>query len=198
MIITKDDIKQLERVERLKLINSICGIRSVHLIGTFSEKNTNLAIFSSVTHLGSDPALLSFISRPSNIVRRDTISNIKKHKYYTINSVEHNMLDSAHKTSCKYDRNKSEFDVCGFQEKYINDFQAPFVTKSKMQIGMKLLDLINIKHNNTIMVIGEVEVVHMRNKNINTNFKDSVGVIGLNSYYEVNSIKTLNYCRLKK
>ena len=78
MIITKDDIKCLERVERLKLINSICGVRSVHLIGTFSKTNTNLAIFSSVTHLGSDPALISFISRPSNIIRRDTISNIKK------------------------------------------------------------------------------------------------------------------------
>ena len=124
MIITKDDIKCLERVKRLKLINSICGIRSVHLIGTFSEKNTNLAIFSSVTHLGSDPALLSFISRPSNIVRRDTISNIKKHKYYTINSVCHDMLDSAHQTSCKYDRDKSEFDACGFQEKYINNFHT--------------------------------------------------------------------------
>ena len=196
MIITKQDIKCLERVERLKLINSICGIRSVHLIGTFSEKNTNLAIFSSVTHLGSDPALLSFISRPSNIVRRDTISNIKNNKYYTINSVGHNMLDSAHQTSCKYDRDKSEFDACGFQEKYINNFRAPFVANSTVQIGMKLLDLINIKHNNTIMVIGEVEVIRVENEKINKNFENSVGVIGLNSYYGLNSIKTLDYCRL--
>jgi flavin reductase (DIM6/NTAB) family NADH-FMN oxidoreductase RutF len=198
MVITKSDIKNLEKVTRLKLINSICGIRSVHLIGTFSNTNTNLAIFSSVTHLGSNPALFSFISRPDNIVRRDTLANIKKHKYYTINSVENDMLNNAHQTSCKYDKDESEFDACSFQEKYINDFSAPFVATSSIKIGMKLIDLINIKHNQTVMVVGEVQVIHMKSRELNENFKNSIGVIGLNSYYGLNSIKTLKYCRLNK
>ena len=198
MIITKDNIKKLERVKRLKLINSICGMRTVHLIGTFSKENTNLAIFSSVTHIGSDPALLGFISRPSNLVRRDTLSNIRKNKYYTINSVQKTMLNNAHQTSCKYERTKSEFDACNFQEKYINEFPAPFVEESNVKIGMKLLDFIKIPQNNTIMVVGEVQIIHTVNKQMNINFKNSIGVIGLNAYYGVNSIKTLQYCRLNK
>ena len=56
MIITKNDISKYERVKRLKLINSICGLRGVHLIGTKSNDNiSNLAIFSSVAHLEVTP-----------------------------------------------------------------------------------------------------------------------------------------------
>ena len=103
MLLTKDNINNLERVERLKLINSICGFRGVHLIGTKSLDNiTNLAIFSSVTHLGSNPSLLGFVSRPSEKVKRDTIANIMSTNYYTINSIHEGILDKAHKTSGKY------------------------------------------------------------------------------------------------
>ena len=87
----------------MKLINSICGIRGVHLIGTKSPDNiTNLAIFSSVVHLGSNPSLLGFVSRPSEKVKRDTIANIMSTNYYTINSIHEGILDKAHKTSGKY------------------------------------------------------------------------------------------------
>ena len=76
----------MQRVERLKLINSVCGIRGVHLIGSRSNDNvSNLAIFSSVTHLGSNPSLLGFICRPSKEVKRDTLTNILSNKFYTIN-----------------------------------------------------------------------------------------------------------------
>ena len=103
MLLTKKNIANLERVERLKMINSICGIRGVHLIGTKSVNNiTNLAIFSSVTHLGSNPSLLGFISRPSQKVKRDTTANIISTNYFTINSVHEGLLDQAHQTSGKY------------------------------------------------------------------------------------------------
>ena len=63
---------------------------------------------------------------------------------------------------------------------------------------MKLLDLIKIKQNNTILIIGEIQMIQTTHKKINTNFKDSIGVIGLNSYYGINHIKDLDYCRFKK
>ena len=62
---TKQDIQAMDRVTRLKIINSVTGIKPGNLIGTLSKDGiTNLAVFSSVVHLGSDPALLGFISRP--------------------------------------------------------------------------------------------------------------------------------------
>ena len=62
---TKGIIRDLDKVKRLNIINSITGIKPGNLIGTISEeKITNLAIFSSVIHLGSNPALLGFVLRP--------------------------------------------------------------------------------------------------------------------------------------
>ena len=80
---TKSNIKDLEKVKRLNIINSITGIKPGNLIGTISkEKITNLAIFSSVIHLGSNPALLGFILRPQERVRRDTYNNILENGSY--------------------------------------------------------------------------------------------------------------------
>ena len=68
--ISKNTISQMEKVERLNLINSCTGYKSANLIATKSESGeSNVAIFSSITHLGSDPALLGFIMRPTTVPR---------------------------------------------------------------------------------------------------------------------------------
>ena len=61
------------------MINSITGYKSANMIGSRSNSgNENLAIFSSVTHLGSNPPLfLSFTLRP-NTVPRHTYKNFRK------------------------------------------------------------------------------------------------------------------------
>jgi len=199
IIYKKEDIDKIERIKNIKLINSICGIRSVHLIGTKSNDDvSNLAIFSSVTHLGSRPPLLSFVSRPSDTVKRDTITNIKQNKYYTINSVEKNCFIKAHQTSGKYESHISEFTACGLNEEYINGFHAPFVDDSKIKLGMKFINSIPIKENNTELVIGEIIFIKMHSSIIEENFQDSVSIIGLNSYYKHKKISELEYVRIKK
>jgi flavin reductase (DIM6/NTAB) family NADH-FMN oxidoreductase RutF len=60
-VISRDDISQLEKVERLNLINSCTGYKSANLIATKSvDGAVNVAIFSSITHLGSNPALIFY------------------------------------------------------------------------------------------------------------------------------------------
>ena len=197
MLLVEKDITKLDRVNRLKLINSICGIRSVHLIGTKSSKNTsNLAIFSSVTHLGSNPALLGFVSRPMGKVDRHTISNIKSSTYYTINSVQSNTLNRAHQTSGKYKSEVSEFESCSLTEEYISSFSAPFVLESNIKLGMKLVDIIKIKYNGTFLVVGEIKLIKYNSDNLEENFHDCLGVIGLNTYYLTKKHKNLDYVRI--
>jgi flavin reductase (DIM6/NTAB) family NADH-FMN oxidoreductase RutF len=54
----KEDVQKLPKINRLNLINSCTGYKSANLIGTKSKDGkSNLAIFSSITHLGSDPLL---------------------------------------------------------------------------------------------------------------------------------------------
>ena len=77
------DFKNFSKVYRLNLINSVTGYKSANLIGSQSlDGKENLAIFSSVIHLGSNPALIGFILRPTTVPRH-TYSNIKSCLLYT-------------------------------------------------------------------------------------------------------------------
>ena len=63
-------IMAMEQRKRAHLINSAGGFKSVCLIGTSDNLgNTNLAIFSSVVHIGATPPLISFIMRPDSVER---------------------------------------------------------------------------------------------------------------------------------
>ncbi len=120
---TKVAIEKMNRLQRIKYINSVSGIKPANLIGTISEYgSTNLAIFSYVLHLGSDPSLLGFITRPTGEVPRHTYENILQNGQYTINHVHRSFTKKAHFTSAKLRHDQSEFTVCGLTEEYLQDF----------------------------------------------------------------------------
>jgi len=202
MHLTRADIQEMERIRRLNIINSITGIKPANLIGTVSnDGDPNLAIFSSVLHLGSDPALLGFMLRPQEDVRRHTYENIKENGFYTINHIHHHLVEQAHYTSAKFDKKESEFKECSFTEEYLFDFRAPFVQESKLKLGMKFLESIPIETNNTLMIIGTVEYVLIPDDavdekgDVNLEILGSVGVSGLGSYYRMLNIGQFPYAR---
>ena len=60
--INKDKLKNYTRVEIINLMNSITGAKPALLLGTKSiSKVSNLAIFSSIVHISSSPALFAFL-----------------------------------------------------------------------------------------------------------------------------------------
>ncbi|MDQ1161763.1 flavin reductase (DIM6/NTAB) family NADH-FMN oxidoreductase RutF [Chryseobacterium sp. SORGH_AS 447] len=153
---TNRQIAGLEKRARTALVNSLSGFKSLNLIGTLNTSGqTNLAIFNSVMHIGADPALIGFISRPDS-VDRHTLENIKETGFYTVNHVHAEMFEQAHQTSARYAREQSEFDAVGLTAEYKNDFQAPFVQESRIQIGLTLREIIPVKINNTLLVVGEI------------------------------------------
>ena len=62
---------------------------------------------------------------------------------------------------------------------------------------MKLLDIMEVKHNKTYIIIGEIELIKTKFRNLERNFENSAAVIGLNTYYESKKIDELEYVRLK-
>ena len=75
----RKDVKELKHVYKINLINSCSGFKSANLIGTKSNAGTtNVAVFSSVTHFGSNPPLLGVVFRPLTDVPRNTYENIKE------------------------------------------------------------------------------------------------------------------------
>ena len=155
--VSKEDISKMEKIERLNLINSCTGYKSANLIATKSvDGKPNVAIFSSVTHLGSFPALIGFIMRPTT-VPRDTYKNIRETGFFTVNHITTDMIADAHHTSANYELGISEFDKTNLKEEYKNDIEIPFVQGSPVQLYCKYVNEYYIKENDTIHIIASIE-----------------------------------------
>jgi len=203
MLLDSEDIKKLEKTKRLKLINSITGVKPANLIGTKNKGGiSNLAIFSSVVHLGSKPPLLAFVTRTSKDVNRNTLNNILETKYYTINQIQKEFVKNAHYTSAKFNENISEFEMCKIEEENINDFFAPFVKKSNLKIGMELKEMIPIKSNDSTLVVGQVMKIIIDKSFLKNDFmfdlekSGSIAIGGLNEYFTIKNLDHFPYVRL--
>jgi len=174
MHFNEEEIENLEKIYRVNLINSCSGYKAANLIGTISENNNNLAIFSSLVHLGSNPPLLGFFLRPTEIVPRHTYLNIKENQYYTINSVEKEFADKAHHTSAKYDKSISEFEIVDLEPEFINKFPSPYVKSSSIKIGMKFVEELKISYNKSRLIVGKIVELH-----VNDNMIDKDGFLNL-------------------
>lgn len=155
------EMNSLEHLYKINLINSCSGYKSANLIATKSIENiTNVAIFSSITHIGSSPPMLGFFLRPTTILK-NTYENIMEASYFTINHIHEKILKDAHHTSAKYDKSISEFDVTDLETEYKNNFYAPFVKNCPIQLAMKYTEEYDIKANNTKLVIGEIQGLYI-------------------------------------
>ena len=158
--IDSSDIEKMEKVFRLNLINSCTGYKSANLIATKSKSGIpNVAVFSSVTHMGSNPAMLGFITRPLSVAR-NTYNNIRETTYFTVNHIHEKMISQAHQTAAKYDEEVSEFNKTGLNEEYLDDFHAPYVKQSEIKLGCKYLNEYEIKENDTVLVIAAIEHIY--------------------------------------
>lgn len=135
-IIDSNEILKWDKYYRINALNKLSGFKSACLIGTIDkDKNTNLAVFNSVMHIGANPYYLGFILRPTT-VDRHTYKNIKETNCYTINHVTSTIYRQAHQTSAKYDEGVSEFKECKLTESYIDGCKAPFVEESVVKFAM--------------------------------------------------------------
>lgn len=186
---------------RAQLVNSLSGFKSANLIGTCSrDGQTNVAIFSSVVHLGASPALVGFVMRPDS-VDRHTLENIQQTKQYTINQINNDIWQQAHQTSARYLAEESEFDYCDLTPTFVDGIEAPFVKESRLKYALTLKEIIPISHNNTQFVIGEItDVLCQQDAIKNDGYIDiealgTVAVSGLDSYHVSQRLSRLNYAK---
>ncbi len=155
-------LASLDHLYRINLVNSSSGFKSANLIATKSKEGiSNVAVFSSVIHLGSNPPLLGFVTRPTT-VPRNTYKNIKETGHYTINHVYEEIIEDAHHCSAKYDASVSEFSMTNLKEDYDHACLAPFVKGAPVQIHMKFREEHHFKINGTIMIIGEIMGLYIK------------------------------------
>lgn len=199
--LTITEIDNLEKRYRAQLINCISGVKSINLIGSQDANGQrNLAIFSSVIHLGSNPPLVGFVQRPTS-VQRHTYENIVATNFYTINAVTQEIAMQAHQTSARYNKDESEFVETSLEHEYLDGFSAPFVKDTPLKIGLKLEDIIPIPANNTKLIIGKVEQLHfdesLLEEDGHLRLEDSsiVGGAGLDTYLKTTKHGRYSYAK---
>ncbi len=199
--ITSAQLQTMEQRYRATLINSIGGYKSLCVIGTRNRNGqTNLAVFSSLFHLGANPPLLGIIIRPDS-VDRHTLDNILSTRQFTINHVHEDWYRAAHQTAARYPAHQSEFAATGLTEQYLTGFYPPFVQESKVHIGAQFRERVDIRHNGTVMIIAEiVHIALPQDALMPDGFVDlaatgSLTVSGLDSYHTATRLSRLAYAK---
>lgn len=204
MIYTQNDIAGFDRRYRTNFINSISGFKSANLIGTVDRSGkTNLAVFSSVIHLGSDPASLGFLMRPVS-AERHTYANIKETGYFTVNNIHKSIIHQAHQTSARYDKDISEFDACCLTAEITQTICAPYVLESQIKIGCKFIEEHIIQFNGTVFMAGEImeviltDTVLMNDGYVDIESAGTVAISGIDGYNDVKNICRFSYAKPEK
>jgi len=155
--ITLSDIEAQDKIYRLNLINSVSGYKSAQLIGTRSEAGKeNLAVFSSVIHLGSNPPYIGFILRPTTVPRH-SYSNFKAHGSFSLNAITADQIAAAHHSSASYPEGISEFEKTGLVAETKAGTHIPFVKGSPIQLLCSYENEYLIKENNTLLIVGMIQ-----------------------------------------
>jgi flavin reductase (DIM6/NTAB) family NADH-FMN oxidoreductase RutF len=197
-------LMEMEKQERVSLVNSLGGFKSVCLIGTKNKnEQLNLAVFSSIMHIGANPPLMGIIFRPG-VVERHTLENIIETEFFTINHLNEAIFKQAHQTSARYDRAISEFDESGLTPEYKNEFFAPYVKESYVQLGMHFKQRIDLEINTTILVIAEIQQVHFpadcqsEDGYLDIEKANTITCSGLDSYHKTFRLDRLSYAKPDK
>ena len=191
-----------ERFYRANFINSLTGFKSASLIGTINAQGVpNLGMFSSIVHIGSDPALIGFINRPIAAAPH-TLANIKTNGFYTVNHIQASFLGQSHQTSAKYPDEVNEFTEVGLTEEYLDGVKVPFVKESPIKYLLSLKEIIPITLNATFLVIGQLEQVLIvpslqptSDGFLHLDQAGSISSNGLDAYYKTELIDRYDYAK---
>lgn len=200
----KSELEGLSKIYRLNLINSVTGYKSAHLLGTASASGVdNLAVFSSVIHLGSNPALIGFILRPTTVPRHSH-ANMKSTGVFTLNSISKTQIEDAHHTSAKYPEEISEFDQTNLSSEKKEGWIAPYVKGASIQLGCSYVNEYPIEENDTILIVGQIEHIYIQEALLGTDGwvqldkGEIVSINGLDGYALPTLLERFEYARPKK
>ena len=201
MQLTHEDISAMPARRRAALVNSLSGFKSANLVGTADAAGmTNLAIMSSVVHLGSHPPLLALVIRPGGD-ERHTLANILATGCFSINHVTALIIEAAHQTAARYARQVSEFEATGLTPQWREGFAAPMVAEASVKLGMRLREHQELGINSTHLVIGEIVVADVPDSGLMADGAldlahcGTVALAGLDTYYQAKPVKRMAYAK---
>jgi flavin reductase (DIM6/NTAB) family NADH-FMN oxidoreductase RutF len=201
MLLDDQGIAAMTTRRRAAFVNSLSGFKSANIVGTVSSGgNTNLAIMSSVVHLGSHPPLLALVIRPGG-EDRHTLANALHTGCFTINHVNTSIIEAAHQTAARYPRDISEFDATGLTPEWHPDLNAPMVAEAAIKLGLRLREHQELSINRTHLLIGEIVLADVPEAHITAEgaldltASGTVALAGLDTYHKPQPVKRMAYAK---
>ena len=199
-LVSPEEWAEYPRREFAAWFNQLEGLRSPVLVGTQNGAGIhNLAVFSSLTHVGARPPLIGMVFRPLT-VQRDTYENLKETGFYTINHIPSTILEAAHQTSAKYPSEACEFEATGLTPEASSE-AAPYVKEASISMLLEFKEEHLIAANDTIFLVGSVkelrlpEVAEFGNEKIDWAALNGLVVSGLYDYHKVAHHQKLDYAK---
>lgn len=201
MIFEASDIDSMEKLQRVQFATTLPGPKPICLVGTRSLGGvSNLAPFSSVTHLGSNPILIGMVTRPDT-VERHTLRNIIETESWTLNHVTHPIVEQAHQCSARYPTGVSEFSATGLTELNHSGIVAPFVEESPIRFALSLEEIIDIPSNGTKLIVGRVTFVEIPDESYSPDgtikLTNTLASTALDTYFSIREHARFPYAKLK-
>jgi len=201
MIISAAEIAAMEKLERVQFATCLPGPKPICLVGTRSQSgSTNLAPFSSITHLGSNPILIGMVTRPDT-VERHTLRNILETESWTLNHITTEILEQAHQCSARYPSERSEFEATGLTPLTHPDIIAPFVRECPIRYALSLEEIVDITSNGTKLIVGRVQLVDIPDSayspdgSIKMADHGTIASTALDTYFTISEYQRLPYAK---
>lgn len=197
------DLEAVDKPFRTNFVNSLSGYKSANLVGTSDGQTNNLAIVSSVFHVGAHPPLLGVLFRPDS-VPRDSLDNLRASGEFTVNAVSAGWTEKAHQTAARYDKAISEFEAVGLTTEFTDDFSAPFVKESVLKMGLTVEEVTRLTCNQTLLVVGRIQHVYVAEAGVGADGQLDLNALalacisGLDSYHRPSRIARYSYAKPDK
>lgn len=203
VLIDWEALQVMEPRRRAQLVNALSGPKPANVIGTQDEEGcANLAIITSVVHLGSDPALLGHVMRPPVPRERGSQSyhNLKATGQYTLNHVQIGWHEAAHQTSARYADGESEFEAVGLTPTHRCGFEAPAVAEAAVRVGLEFVEELALP-NGCRFIVGAIRWATFPEKAwaadgaLDLAHLGAVAVTGLDGYHGLVPVARLSYAK---
>ncbi len=198
-VFSRTGLDNLEKRHRVNLLNSLSGYKSANLLGSInSQDQTNLALMSSVFHIGANPPILGLLFRPHSVPRH-SLENILETGVFTLNVVTQDMHAQAHQTTARYPQEQSEFIATGLEIEYSPVLKAPYVAQSPIKTGLRLVETQTLAVNDTVLVIAEIIEIRVddglisEDGQLDMNAAQAVAITGLDEYHTAATLGRLAY-----
>lgn len=129
------------------------------------EGRDNLAPYSFFNAVADAPPQVMFAStggKPDRASGKDSVSAIRETGVFCVNIVEYAMRDAMNASSAPLPAGEDEFTVAGLEKAQCRVIDAPRVAWAPAALECRLMQTIDLKGENNILVLGEVVGVHMR------------------------------------